>query len=185
MQHRYLLLGILLVAGVCISGTGRAQALTYPRSFRWDRDATYAINLGDLDGDGDLDIVAGNEGDDKVYFNTDGKGNFGQPLVLRHENEYHHDITYSVALGDINNDGHIDVICGNVVGFYFCRSFEKPLLTYLLTYGALTYHLHNTSFGHIVDNRVSTFSSLVSCSRPSPYGTCCTAFYMRNFKFLS
>ena len=50
----------------------------------------------------------------QVYFNEDGKGNFGAPHVLIHENEYHQDTTYALALGDVNHDGIPDVVSGNI-----------------------------------------------------------------------
>lgn len=71
--------------------------------------------LGDLDGDGDLDLVLGatedpiyNTPQANVVYINDGNGTFtdsGQALGA--------EITYSVALGDIDNDGDLDLITGN------------------------------------------------------------------------
>lgn len=75
--------------------------------------ATWAIALGDLDADGDLDAFVGNaqaplltDSSDQVWMN-DGNGNFtdsGQSL-----GDWD---TLSVALGDVDGDGDLDALTG-------------------------------------------------------------------------
>ncbi len=69
---------------------------------------TYAIALGDLDGDGDLDVVFANQhsNDSEVWLN-DGAGNFentGQKLTRQ---------AHGVDLADIDGDGDLDaaIVC--------------------------------------------------------------------------
>ena len=72
------------------------------------------IALGDLDGDGDLDLVVAIGGDygyeNRVYTN-DGRGSFaGSDLEMGVERP-----SNSVALGDLDGDGDLDIVLANEV----------------------------------------------------------------------
>jgi hypothetical protein len=69
--------------------------------------STYALALGDVDGDGDLDAFVGNEGANEVWLN-DGHGNYndsGQTLGDAS--------TQVVNLADVDGDGDVDALVGN------------------------------------------------------------------------
>ena len=66
------------------------------------------VAVTDLDQDGDPDIVVGNVGArNAVYFN-DGSGR--RYSVVRFGGAT--DVTYGVAVGDVNGDGYADIIVG-------------------------------------------------------------------------
>jgi hypothetical protein len=66
------------------------------------------VAVGDLNGDGFLDIVEGNwEQQNMVYLN-DGEGGFNMSSSFGNS-----DFTVSIALGDLNADGFLDIVTGN------------------------------------------------------------------------
>jgi len=70
------------------------------------------VALGDLDGDGDLDLVIADEEGDNRWIRNDGTGSFsGAPIPLEPQPQH----SYAVALGDLDGDGDLDVVLGNDV----------------------------------------------------------------------
>ncbi len=80
---------------------------TASASFGWGKDTT-SIALGDMNHDGALDIVQGNEGQPGVVYFNDGQGRFEKSLSFG--GSY---MTRSVAVGDLNGDGALDIVQGN------------------------------------------------------------------------
>jgi len=79
---------------------------------------------GDLDNDGDIDIIQSGIGYDIMGFNAeaavflnDGNGNF----FLEEQDFNHFSLTEKIFMEDVNNDGHLDVIitAGNRTDLYF------------------------------------------------------------------
>lgn len=73
------------------------------------------LDLGDVDGDGDLDLLDGTHGTDWIWLN-DGVGSFsdsGQEFRLTDpSNQYDNPRTWAVEFGDIDNDGDLDFVSG-------------------------------------------------------------------------
>ncbi len=72
----------------------------------------YAIALGDMDGDGDLDLVAGSADNslDRIHMNN-GMGQFSLPSSISVPSA-NQGYTYALALGDLDGDGDLDVMVG-------------------------------------------------------------------------
>jgi hypothetical protein len=76
---------------------------------------TRALVLGDVDGDGDLDMVLGNglsQGQMQSLFLNDGTGTFTDESAGRMPTSWVF-TTASLALGDVDGDGDLDIAVGN------------------------------------------------------------------------
>ena len=77
-------------------------------------DDTRAVAVGDLDGDGDLDLAFGNNGLNSIYFN-DGFGTFSRGAKVP-DDYFVGSNSRSVAIADLNGDGHLDVLVAEFGG---------------------------------------------------------------------
>ncbi len=76
-----------------------------------DSSSTFSVALGDVDGDGYLDLVCGNIGESNALYLNTRNGAFSDSSQWFPTNPI--DRTFSVALGDIDDDGDLDLVCGN------------------------------------------------------------------------
>jgi hypothetical protein len=74
---------------------------------------TQSLALGDVDRDGDLDLVAGNDLDqaNRLYLNNSTANPFNGVSGSNITTDTHK--TISVALGDVDRDGDLDLVAGN------------------------------------------------------------------------
>jgi hypothetical protein len=75
-------------------------------------DVTQDIKMGDLDGDGDKDMVVGNELGNKIHINN-GSGFFTEETIARLPLPGNEE-TRKVTLGDVDNDNDLDIFFSNV-----------------------------------------------------------------------
>ena len=69
---------------------------------------TLAVALGDLDGDGDLDAVVANWGQDAQVWLNNGSGSFGSTPAQALGSG-----AYALTLGDVDGDGDLDAVVAN------------------------------------------------------------------------
>ena len=93
----------------------RFGALTTPpvMEISSDQDQTQAVVLGDVDGNGELDLVTGNNGVNKLYLNTGlSEAPFANTIGINITDDA--DDTESIAIGDVDGDGDLDIVAGNI-----------------------------------------------------------------------
>jgi hypothetical protein len=90
-----------------------APLRSFDRAFLLEEmgETSASVSLGDIDGDGDLDIIMAKGRHwplDDLIFRNDGKGHFTKEVFSERA-----DRTYSAALADINGDGFLDIVVSN------------------------------------------------------------------------
>ena len=77
------------------------------------QDQTTSLAWGDYDGDGDLDLAVGNDAQPNRIYRNDGVSPGGAPVFTLAYSSAEADGTSSVAWGDYDGDGDLDLAVGN------------------------------------------------------------------------
>jgi hypothetical protein len=98
--------------------------------------------LGDLDGDGALDLVAGLENHELLVFRNRGDGSFAVPT------SYAVHVLNDLIAADLDGDGHLDL--AGTQGFFRSRSDQsRPGPTIFWNQGGATFTLQRLGAGHL------------------------------------
>jgi len=166
LGHAAVLAGILALGGQQAAGPRTFETVV---SLEDTSETSANVSLGDLDGDGDLDIVlAKGRHDplvDRVLIN-DGRGHFTAsdlgPVADR---------TYTAALADIDGDGDLDVLTSNDTPdrkLVYVNN-GKGQFTVAGTWGVAAWSTRNASMADLNgDKRVD----VIAANRPGPSFVC-------------
>ena len=90
-------------------------------------DVTQDLTLADVDNDGDVDVLVGNEDANRLLIN-DGKGFFEDQSAQRLPYRSAPEETREVDVADIDSDGDMDILYGNVQAFVENAERQNRLL---------------------------------------------------------
>jgi hypothetical protein len=113
-RHASLFVALLsllaLIPAAPLARTARAADPTFTSAALLGNDrATRDVVVGDLNGDGALDLVLGNDGQPSQVYLNDGQAHFSPTADALNPDSS----TTSVAVGDLNSDGALDLVFGN------------------------------------------------------------------------
>jgi hypothetical protein len=100
---------LLIWLTAAFASTATAQPVKFTSPTTYPAGAPYVITSGDFNGDGKMDLVAGDvQHNDVVVLLGDGAGAFGAPMT------YHQTAApYYLVTGDFNRDGKLDLVTTN------------------------------------------------------------------------
>jgi hypothetical protein len=101
----------LLLVTVCPAWSAEARSFDRVKLLEEKGGTSASVSLGDIDRDGDLDIVLARGRHwplDNLILRNDGKGNFTTSKLPAEA-----DRTYSAALADLDGDGSLDLVVSN------------------------------------------------------------------------
>jgi FG-GAP-like repeat/PASTA domain/FG-GAP repeat len=110
-MKKLVLIGMLVLGGTfCLaaSSAGPGPSFAAPRSYPAGPDPV-SVAVGDLNGDGELDLVTANTAGTLSVLLNGGNGSFSAKVDYATGPP-----TASVAIGDLNGDGKADLVTGNV-----------------------------------------------------------------------
>jgi uncharacterized repeat protein (TIGR01451 family) len=99
---------------------GTGQFAPHPTAPTFGAGNSFALALGDVDGDGDLDAIVGNSDSDLVLYLNDGIGQFSLHPT---DPTFGFGSVQVVTLGDVDGDGDLDaVVSHGAAGIYIYRN---------------------------------------------------------------
>jgi len=111
----------------CLALKGKGDGSFSVLYDQFSKQLTRSCAIGDLNSDGNMDIVAGVDGGKNLYYLGNGDGTFSAANNISSESES----TQSIALGDLDNDGDLDIVTANYSYDQAYRDALEPIDVYL------------------------------------------------------